>query len=141
MKYSYFYSIICTTQVKVLCMFSLKNHIRECKHLTKAVLFNRKCNVQIYKSLLRIREVNDKWKAMSDSITVQTHYNTVQRIRLMCQADAQTAVIIKEWWPLTGLWEGGVPAGVKVRYVRAARSYQGDPAAFAWHNKTLKPQL
>lgn len=59
----------------------------------------------------------------------------------MCQADAQTAVIIKKWWPLTVLGEGGVRPGVEVRYVKAVRLYQGDQATLAWHNKTLKPQL
>ena len=59
----------------------------------------------------------------------------------MCQADAITAVIMKKSWTLTGLREGGVRHGVKVRYVKAVRLYQGDHAMFAWHNKTLKPQL
>lgn len=60
----------------------------------------------------------------------------------MCRADAQTAEIIKKkWWPLTRVREGGVQRGVEVRYVRAVGLYQGDPAMFAWHNKTMKPQL
>lgn len=43
----------------------------------------------------------------------------------------------KELWQL----KGGVGAGVEVKYVKAVRLYQGDHAMFAWHNKTLKPQL
>lgn len=59
----------------------------------------------------------------------------------MCHADAQTAVTIKEVRPLAVVTEGGVRPGAEVRYVKAVRLYQGDQAAFAWHNKTLKPQL
>ena len=36
---------------------------------------------------------------------------------------------------------GGVRPGVEVRCVKVVRLYQGDQATFAWHNKTLKPQL
>lgn len=38
-------------------------------------------------------------------------------------------------------WGGGVRPGAGVRYVKPVRLYQGDQATFAWHNKTLKPQL
>lgn len=48
---------------------------------------------------------------------------------------------LKKRWLLTRLKKGGVQPGVEVRYVIAVRLYQGDHAMFAWHNKTLKPQL
>lgn len=54
----------------------------------------------------------------------------------MCQADAQTAAIIKK------LVATGSGDGVRVRYVKAVALYWGGgQAMFAWHNKTLKPQL
>lgn len=59
-------------------------------------------------------------------------------LNLMCQADAQTAVFTEKHWSLTGVEKGGVRPGAEVK---AVRLYQGDHAMFAWHNKTLKPQL
>lgn len=59
----------------------------------------------------------------------------------ICQVESQTAALIKKWWPLAAVREAGVQPGVGVRYVRAVALYQGDQAMFAWHNKTLKPQL
>lgn len=41
----------------------------------------------------------------------------------------------------SGWGGGGVRPGAGVRYVKPVRLYQGDQATFAWHNKTLKPQL
>lgn len=60
---------------------------------------------------------------------------------LICQVESQTAALIKKWWPRAAVREAGVQPGVRVRYVRAVALYQGDQAMFAWHNKTLKPQL
>lgn len=62
--------------------------------------------------------------------------NSHKRWWLMCQADAQTAAIIKI------LVATGSGDGVRVRYVKAVTLYWGGgQAMFAWHNKTLKPQL
>lgn len=59
----------------------------------------------------------------------------------MCQADAQTAATIKKKKNKKTTVATGSGEGVRVRYVKAVTLYRGGQATFAWHNKTLKPQL
>lgn len=59
---------------------------------------------------------------------------------LMCQADAQTAAIIKKKnnKKNDGHWQR---RGCQGQICQSSHTVLGGQAMFAWHNKTLKPQL
>lgn len=58
------------------------------------------------------------------------------RSNLMCQADAQTAAIILK--KAGGHWQR---RGCQGQISQSSHTVLGGQAVFAWHNKTLKPQL